>query len=229
MILDAFLFTNDLFKKNFNKLLLISSVPFISYVLIYFFFFELPGSVTGTPYSSTQSIQQILNALINVYTAGLFILVTVDIHKGNSKSLINYYFQALYYLPRLFVVAICVGIAVFFGFLLFIIPAIYLYGRLMFSQFYVISDNKGVLESLSMAYGLTNERGWEVIGYLWAITLPGLTILVTIILFFSSLAEQNIHLFMILVYFFVLIYSLYTTIYMYKLFLNLSGKDNELI
>jgi len=229
MILDAFLFTNDLFKKNFNKLLFISSVPFFSFVLVYFFFFESPGLTTGTPYSTTQPVQQILYAVINVYTAGLFILVTVDIHKGNSKSLMNYYFQALYYFPRLFVIAACIGIAVFFGFLLFIIPAIYLYGRLMFSQFYVISYNKGVLESLSKAYGLTNKKGWEVIGYLWAITLPGLTILVTIILFFSSLAEKNIHLFMLLVYFFVLIYSLYTTIYMYKLFLNLSRKDNELI
>ncbi|HIE49633.1 MAG TPA: hypothetical protein EYP94_06020 [Gammaproteobacteria bacterium] len=167
-----------------------------------------------------------ITALLQVHLTGVLILVIADISNNSFQSTINYYFKSLYYILPLFCVSILTGLAIVFGFFAFLLPGIFILGKLIFAQYFVVLRGKGVFESLELAWNLDSSRAWNI-----GITVFSLMLLggVVIILFITSFINEpnNIEpaiLFITSILSFILI-NVY--LYTFLLHLFLIGENNN--
>lgn len=65
---------------------------------------------------------------------------------------------------RLLVMYIVMGIAVFFGFMLLIIPGIYLIGRFCLADYFCVLEEKSYTESLTLSWNATKQFQWPILG-----------------------------------------------------------------
>ena len=121
MILDAIKFTNSLFLNHFSKFFVVVFPLYVMQFFVYLAFSAVPGNEFGTSSSPTNFGQQILSNLLTVYSYALVILLIDDIYKERSRSVSNYFYQALYFFPKMLGIGIISGILVVLGFILFIV------------------------------------------------------------------------------------------------------------
>tara|TARA_X000001036_G_scaffold430401_1_gene463008 strand:+ start:732 stop:1190 length:459 start_codon:yes stop_codon:yes gene_type:complete len=109
-------------------------------------------------------------------------MVTVDIINKSKQSVINYYFKSFFYIVPLLIVGMIVGFVLILGFVAFILPGIYLLGKLIFAQYFLILRGKSVFESIELSWQINSEKAWNL----------GLTIFGVVLLwglFISSLSS----------------------------------------
>jgi hypothetical protein len=230
MILDAIKFTNSLFLNNLSKFFVVVFPIYVMQYLVYLAFSAVPGNEFGTPSSPTNFGQQILSNLLTLYSYALVILLINDIYKERSRSVSNYFYQALYFFPKMFGIGLLTGILVVFGFLFFILPGFYLLARLMFSPYIGLMENKPILDSIKKSFEITKDKGWNYFGYIAAVFLPIIIIMIIIlagIAFF--LLPENLHIYMVFGFFGSFLSFIYLAIYIYRLFINLNKTEVESI
>ena len=230
MILDAIKFTNSLFLNHFSKFFVVVFLLYVMQYLVYLAFSSVPGNEFGTSSSPTNFGQQILSNLLTVYSYALVILLIDDIYKERSRSVSNYFYQALYFFPKMLGIGIISGILVVFGFILFILPAFYLLARLMFSPYIGLMENIPILDSVKKSFEITKDKGWNLFGYIAAIIFPIILILIVILGGFAVLLlPGNQHVYMAFGFFGSFLTFIYLAIYIYRLFINLKKTENESI
>ena len=223
MILDAFKFTNNLFLGNASKFLIVVFPTFVLQFFVYLAFASVPGNEFGTTTSLTTNGQQILTNLLGVYSMALTILLIDDIHKEMSRPISNYFTHALFLFFRIFFISFITAFAIVFGLILFILPGFYISARLLFAPFFAVIANRGILDSIKKSFELTEQRGWKVLGYILALVMPLLFILIFILIVPGVyLIPQNMHAYMAIVFSLSFLFYVYFTIYSYRLFINLS-------
>jgi hypothetical protein len=154
MILQALKKSNQFYLKNIFKIINTCALPLLLVSLLSSYSLNNDGNqLFGLTF---------ITSLLQVHLTGVLILVIADISNNSFQSTINYYFKSLYYILPLFCVSILVGIAVTFGFLAFLLPGIFLMGKLIFAQYFLILRGKGVLESLEQAWNLDSSRAWNI-------------------------------------------------------------------
>ena len=158
---------------------------------MYLAFGSVPGNEFGTSPSSTNIAQQFLSNLLTLYSYALVILLIDDIYKEKSRSVSNYFYQALYFFPKMFGIGIITGILVLFGFLLFILPGFYLLARLMFSPYIGLMENRPILDSVKKSFEITKDKGWKLFGYIAAIIFPIIIILIIILSWICCLSSSR--------------------------------------
>lgn len=117
--------------------------------------------------------------------------IALELNANNSVSL-RYLFNYYYLVPRVFVVNLIVGIATLAGFMLFVLPGIYVYQRLRFAKYFVIDKNLGVVKALQASWALTQDSVLQLCGFsLIAIIIASLgNLLVLTMFFFIPLHNQ---------------------------------------
>jgi hypothetical protein len=113
-----------------------------------------------------------------VYTALMAQMNSVALGHENPSALSSF-LLALRRLPGAIVAAIVFSVAVGIGFVLFLIPGIYLWGKLQFWLVAVVADDVGGIEALG--------RSWEVTKNNWWRSATSLTVALIIILVLSAL------------------------------------------
>ncbi len=230
MILEGFKFTNSLFLDNFTKFFIIVFPIYVIQFLVYLAFGSVPGNEFGTSPSSTNFAQQFLSNLLTFYSYALAILLIDDIFKEKSRSVSNYFYQALYFFPKIIGIGLIAGILVVLGFLLFILPGLYISARLMFAPYIGLIENRPILDSVKKAYEITEGKGWELIGYIAAVIFPIIIILITILTGFAVfLIPVNINAYIAIAYLFSFLSFIYLAIYIYYLLINLNKTEDESI
>ena len=198
--------------------------------LVYLAFGSVPGNEFGTSSSFTNFTQQILANLLTLYSYALAILLIDDIFKEKSRSVSNYFYQALYFFPKIIGIGLITGILVVFGLLLFILPGLYISARLMFAPYIGLMENRPILDSVKKAYEITEGKGWKLIGYVVAVIFPIIIILITILTGFAVfLIPENINAYMAIAYLFSFLSFIYLSIYIYRLLIDLNKTEDESI
>ena len=230
MILEGFKFTNSLFLDNFTKFFIVVFPIYVIQFLVYLAFGSVPGNEFGTSPSSTNIAQQFLSNLLTFYSYALAILLIDDIFKEKSRSVSNYFYQALYFFPKIIGIGLITGILVVLGFLLFILPGLYISARLMFAPYIGLMENRPILDSVKKAYEITEGKGWKLIGYIVAVIFPIIIILITILTGFAVfLIPENINAYIAIAYLFSFLSFIYLAIYIYHLLINLNKTEDESI
>ena len=230
MILEGFKFTNSLFLDNFTKFFIVVFPIYVIQFLVYLAFGSVPGNEFGTSPSSTNFAQQFLSNLLTFYSYALAILLIDDIFKEKSRSVSNYFYQALYFFPKIIGIGLIAGILVVLGFLLFILPGLYISARLMFAPYIGLIENRPILDSVKKAYEITEGKGWKLIGYIAAVIFPIIIILITILTGFAVLLiSVNINAYIAIAYLFSFLSFIYLAIYIYHLLINLNKTEDESI
>ena len=230
MILEGFKFTNSLFLDNFTKFFIVVFPIYVIQFLVYLAFGSVPGNEFGTSPSSTNIAQQFLSNLLTLYSYALAILLIDDIFKEKSRSVSNYFYQALYFFPKIIGIGLITGILVVFGFLLFILPGLYISARLMFAPYIGLMENRPILDSVKKAYEITEGKGWKLIGYVVAVIFPIIIILITILTGFAVLLiPVNINAYIAIAYLFSFLSFIYLAIYIYRLLIDLNKTEDESI
>ena len=230
MILEGFKFTNSLFLDNFTKFFIVVFPIYVIQFLVYLAFGSVPGNEFGTSPSSTNIAQQFLSNLLTLYSYALAILLIDDIFKEKSRSVSNYFYQALYFFPKIIGIGLIAGILVVLGFLLFILPGLYISARLMFAPYIGLMENRPILDSVKKAYEITEGKGWKLIGYVAAVIFPIIIILITILTGFAVfLIPENINAYIAIAYLFSFLSFIYLAIYIYHLLINLNKTEDESI
>jgi len=230
MILEGFKFTNSLFLDNFTKFFIVVFPIYVIQFLVYLAFGSVPGNEFGTSPSSTNIAQQFLSNLLTLYSYALAILLIDDIFKEKSRSVSNYFYQALYFFPKIIGIGLITGILVVFGFLLFILPGLYISARLMFAPYIGLMENRPILDSVKKAYEITEGKGWKLIGYVVAAIFPIIIILITILTGFAVfLIPENINAYIAIAYLFSFLSFIYLSIYIYRLLIDLNKTEDESI
>ena len=230
MILEGFKFTNSLFLDNFTKFFIVIFPIYVIQFLVYLAFGSVPGNEFGTSSSSTNIAQQFLANLLTLYSYALAILLIDDIFKEKSRSVSNYFYQALYFFPKIIGIGLITGILVVFGLLLFILPGLYISARLMFAPYIGLMENRPILDSVKKAYEITEGKGWKLIGYVVAVIFPIIIILITILTGFAVfLIPENINAYMAIAYLFSFLSFIYLSIYIYRLLIDLNKTEDESI
>ena len=230
MILEGFKFTNSLFLDNFTKFFIVVFPIYVIQFLVYLAFGSVPGNEFGTSPSSTNIAQQFLSNLLTLYSYALAILLIDDIFKEKSRSVSNYFYQALYFFPKIIGIGLIAGILVVLGFLLFILPGLYISARLMFAPYIGLMENRPILDSVKKAYEITEGKGWKLIGYVVAVIFPIIIILITILTGFAVfLIPENINAYIAIAYLFSFLSFIYLAIYIYRLLIDLNKTEDESI
>ena len=231
MILDAFKFTNDLFSKNFSKFLVIVFPVYVIIFLVYSLMPPISGNEFGTTNTSFASyFLELVTNLLTFYSVILSILLIDDICKERKRPITNYFYLGVYLYIKIFVINLLTTIAVVLGLIALIIPGLYVSARLLFASYLAIIFDEGIIDSLKKSIQITQDKGWEVLVCVIAVTLPLIFIMIFVLIGPAIfLVEENINIYMAITFFVTFLFMIYITIYCYRLLINLMETSDESI
>lgn len=154
MILQAIKISNQFYLNNFLKIFqtCIVSVVVVSTL-----------SASSPNFSSNSSIIiTVISTLLQVHLTCMLMMVSSDIINGTEQSTTNYYFKSIFYVAPLLAVGLMVGFGLLLGFAAFIIPGIFLLGKLIFAQYFLLLRGKGIFESLELSWEMESGKAWNL-------------------------------------------------------------------
>ena len=228
MILDAIKFTNNLFSNHFAKFLAVVFPVYVIIFLVYLPMSSIPGNEFGT--TTAFSFLELITNLLSLYAVILSILLIDDIYKERKRSITNYFYVAAYLYIKILLINLITVIAVFLGLIALIIPGLYVSARLFFASYLAIIFDEGIINSLKKSIEITQDKGWDVLGYVLAVTIPLIFIMILALIGPAIfLIEENMNIYMGITFFVTFLFMIYITIYGYRLLINLMETSDESI
>ena len=226
MILDAFKFTNNLFSNHFAKFLAVVFPVYVIIFLVYLPMSSIPGNEFGT--TTAFSFVELITNLLSLYAVILSILLIDDICKERKRSITNYFYLGAYLYIKIFVINLLTTIAVILGLIALIIPGLYVSARLFFASYLAIIFDEGIIDSLKKSIQITQDKGWKVLGYVVAVTIPLIFIMIFVLIGPAIfLYEENMNIYMGITFFVTFLFTIYITIYGYRLLINFMEPQDE--
>jgi hypothetical protein len=117
-----------------------------------------------------------LSAAAGQLSALIIILDDLGLGRRQVSAAIS---QALRLLPRQIGVALLSGLATFVGLLLLVLPGLYIASRLSLASAVLVTEQRGVVDSLRGSWERTGASVWRILGYLliWILIIVGASIL----------------------------------------------------
>ena len=228
MILDAFKFTNNLFSNHFVKFVALVFPVYVIIFLVFLLMSPIPGNEFGT--TTAFSFLELVTNLLTLYSVILSILLIDDICKERKRSITNYFYLSAYLYIKILLINLISGIAIAFGILALIIPGLYVSARLFIASYLAIIFDEGIINSLKKSIDITEDKGWKVLGYVLAVTIPLIFIMILALIGPAIfLIEENMNIYMAIVFFVTFLFMIYITIYGYRLLINLMETSDESI
>jgi hypothetical protein len=226
MILDAIKFTNNLFLNHFAKFLAVVFPVYVIIFLVYLPMSSIPGNEFGT--TTAFSFVELITNLLSLYAVILSILLIDDIYKERKRSITNYFYLGAYLYIKIFVINLITVIAVLLGLIALIIPGLYVSARLLFASYLAIIFDEGIINSLKKSIEITEDKGWKVLGYMFAVTIPLIFIMILVLIGPAIfLYEENMNIYMGITFFVTFLFTTYITIYGYRLLINFMEPQDE--
>lgn len=180
-----------LYKKNFLTLALLLAIPALVQLVL-----------NNTLNQSSQLMSLIiiiieLIIMISVYYISLKIILNL-VNNKEIKPFSEKIAPTFSKIWRFFITSFIVSIIAFIGFILLIVPGIYLITRLFFAPYISINENKKVFESIRKSWDMTSGRFGDIFGnglilflfsaFLMFVVMIVLSILIAL---FLSIVSQN--------------------------------------
>ena len=175
----------ELLKKNYKL---------VGLILVAYFVYQavtglVQNTVKDTPLAFVASVGF---SLLTLFLEIGFLKIILKLVDGKQAN-----FQELWAYPQYFLrflgASILMGLAVMVGFILLVIPGIYLALRLQFTPFFVIDKDMATMDALKASWDLTN--GMVVNLFLFALLLIALNILGAIALLVGLLVTIPVSIF----------------------------------
>ena len=189
-------------------------------------------AITMTPLASVTQVEDIqefmnLNAatilalglvlfLVSVTFIGALVSGYESINLSANRSSVDLYSDGFRKFLVLLGAYILFTIAILFGFLMLILPAFYVMGRLSLFPSLIMFENEGVTKSLGRSWEMTDEYGGKLFGitlFFWGVTL------ITSLIIGALIPESTLQIFVLLVIEYAIIipwmyvyYSLYKSL-----------------
>ena len=114
------------------------------------------------------------------------------------------------------------------GLIALIIPGLYVSARLLFASYLAIIFDEGIINSLKKSIEITEDKGWKVLGYMFAVTIPLIFIMILVLIGPAIfLYEENMNIYMGITFFVTFLFTTYITIYGYRLLINFMEPQDE--
>ena len=217
MILEAIKFSNHFFLENFFRISYVCAIPilFLSVVPLFIDLTFLNNKGIGVAFF------QFIYLLLQLLLTSVTMLLINDLNYNRSQAIANYFFKSLFFVPTLLLTYIFVGVAMLLGFLLLILPGIYLLGRFLFVPYVVVLEKKKFYEALNTAQGYGSKNAW-ILG-----STVFLIYSLFIFLFFAlgifpvePTKTSSSPLSLFFVYLLSFVFQIYLNIFIYSLLLN---------
>ena len=189
-------------------------------------------SITGNEFGTTPtfSFLELVINLLTLYAVIVSVLLIDDMNKEKERSIANYFYYGAYLYIKILVINLITTVAVFLGLLALVLPGLYVSARLFFASYLAIIFDEGIISSLNKSIQITKDKGWKVLGYIFAATIPLILILILVLsgpaIF---LIEENTNIYMAITFFVTFLFMIYITIYCYRLLINLMETSDESI
>ena len=122
---------------------------------------DLRESVFDLP-SGPVTVASLLVSLIGAVAQAFILRVA---RRGDDRPVREVLREAFGLAPPLFALSILTGLATMFGLILFIIPGLYVIGRLAIGQAVLVNERRGVGDSLRRAWELSGPHAWRILGF----------------------------------------------------------------
>lgn len=168
-MIKTFLFdTWSFFKANFVAICLIM-VPFTIPLEIFshFYYQNLVQDETGLASFLPVVVYGLLYPIFGAAVVFYIASVINDRHLTASQA----WALGIQHWPSYFALTVILILTIGFGFALFILPGLFLAARFAFSEFDLLLDNQGPLQSLKSSWESTRDYFWTLLGGGLVITL----------------------------------------------------------
>jgi hypothetical protein len=95
--------------------------------------------------------------------AQAFILIVLL--RGSGQPVRDVLREAVRLVLPLFALSVLTGLATLAGLILFVVPGLYVIGRLAVGQAVLIEERRGIVDSLRRAWDLSNGCAWRILGF----------------------------------------------------------------
>lgn len=123
--------------------------------------------------------------------------MALDLQENKPVDL-EYLYKFYYFVPRVFVVNLVVGLLSMLGFMLLFVPGVFVYQRLRFARYFVIDKDQSIMQALESSWKMTEGSVIHLVGYtVFAGLLAGLsnTLFLTALFLFplAYLVEASVY------------------------------------
>lgn len=115
-------------------------------------------------------IWSIVSAIVSLIIQVGIIKIVLDLYDGKPLNLANLYLMS-HLAPRFLGASILYGLMILVGFVILIIPGIYLAIKLQFYSFLIVDKNAGVVGSLKKSWALTQGASLKLFLFTLAIII----------------------------------------------------------
>ncbi len=160
----------SLLRVNRDHLLAVAGVFIFLPVLAMMLFFPMPKEMPIDPngvkawteyFEHYGNVLLLSNIIQTVGTGAVLTLLLRKQHLTAAQSILN----GVRFLPGLFLYTLIFGVAVGAGLFAFVIPGLYLIGRLVLGTCSIIHDHKmNPFSAFNASFSITRGRGWYIIG-----------------------------------------------------------------
>ena len=158
MILEGFNFSINFLKDNYAKIVSLLSLPLILELVFHIVLSSYVGSE-----ESLAAILTPLRLIFQTWAQCIVILFLVKTESASTTS--DIYIYTLYKLPLIILWSLIIGIVVTLGFLLLIIPGVYIYLRYVFYIFELLLSSKKSSEAVRDAFSMTQGKVVDIFTY----------------------------------------------------------------
>lgn len=107
----------------------------------------------------------VLLVLWSMFAAG-YIRMLLKFHNNGTVNL-NEMFMGWHKGPRILLAGIIFSVAVLVGFLLFVIPGIYILVHGILFPFFIVDKNVGAFEALKRSFAVVHGYGWQILAIIF--------------------------------------------------------------
>ena len=159
---EAFYFFRvNLFKLFAFTLLIAALVILLAQILIPIFFGDVSAEQIGI--ESIKAFAQMMNLVIQpIYVGGLIALI-FSLASKQGRGVFNCLFEGLKRWPYMLLANVITSFLIFAGFLLFILPGIWLFTRLFLVPYFVMLKQQTPFEAISNSFNYTKGYSMTIL------------------------------------------------------------------
>lgn len=152
----------NIYKKNIKSILLLGFIPFLFYTT-----YNIVNVFKNDNYDNSFAVVlfivfSVLSSIIMLISKPVFIYALKDLHENKNIDVESAYKKSLTNFWQILWVTILSGLVMVSGMSLFVIPGIALSGYLVFSLFFIVTDNDKGINALAKSFYYVRDNWLNV-------------------------------------------------------------------
>ena len=177
----------NLYRRNFVAVLALAMPVWIPCIFYEMWKRRVPLAEGTLPNTLRQEIPvTLLLSILATSAVYYYLREETEGHPAGLKAAAK---ASLEFWSRMFITRFIIGVALFVGFLLLVVPGIYLAVRLALAEPLILAEEVAGFDAMRRSWDLTKGKFWRVLGWMVLGSLPPLAVAAMIELPFAFLRE----------------------------------------